>query len=48
MSGHYATLLRGTVEAFLPSHQVHITDWNDARTVRSRPGASTSTTTSTI
>lgn len=33
MSGHYATLLRGTVEAFLPSHQVHITDWNDARTV---------------
>jgi poly(3-hydroxybutyrate) depolymerase len=33
MSGHYATLLRGTVESFLPSHQVHITDWADARTV---------------
>jgi poly(3-hydroxybutyrate) depolymerase len=33
MSGHYATLLRGTVEAFLPSHQVFITDWHDARTV---------------
>ena len=33
MSGHYATLLRGTVEAFLPSHDVYITDWNDARDV---------------
>ena len=27
MSGHYATLLRGTVEAFLPNHDVYITDW---------------------
>lgn len=26
MSGHYATLLRGTVEAFLPNHDVYITD----------------------
>jgi poly(3-hydroxybutyrate) depolymerase len=33
MSGHYATLLRGTVEAFLPTHQVMITDWTDARMV---------------
>ncbi len=33
MSGHYATLLRGTVEAFLPNHHVYITDWADARTV---------------
>lgn len=33
MSGHYATLLRGTVEAFLPDHDVYITDWVDARTV---------------
>ena len=33
MSGHYATLLRGTVEAFLPTHQVYITDWTDARMV---------------
>jgi poly(3-hydroxybutyrate) depolymerase len=33
MSGHYATLLRGTVEAFLPSHEVYITDWVDARQV---------------
>jgi poly(3-hydroxybutyrate) depolymerase len=31
MSGHYATLLRGTVEAFLPHFDVHITDWTDAR-----------------
>jgi poly(3-hydroxybutyrate) depolymerase len=33
MSGHYATLLRGTVEAFLPTHEVYITDWTDAREV---------------
>jgi len=33
MSGHYATLLRGTVEAFLPNHDVYVTDWADARTV---------------
>lgn len=33
MSGHYATLLRGTVEALLPHHEVYITDWQDARTV---------------
>lgn len=31
MSGHYATLLRGTVQAFLPDHDVYITDWRDAR-----------------
>lgn len=33
MSGHYATLLRSTVEAFLPEHEVYITDWADARMV---------------
>lgn len=33
MSGHYATLLRGTVEALLPDHDVHVTDWGDAREV---------------
>lgn len=33
MSGHYATLLRGTVEALLPHHNVYITDWIDARQV---------------
>ena len=31
MSGHHATLLRGTVEAFLPFYDVYITDWVDAR-----------------
>ena len=31
MSGHYATLLRGTVERMLPGHDVWITDWRDAR-----------------
>jgi poly(3-hydroxybutyrate) depolymerase len=33
MSGHYATLLRGTVERMLPKHDVYITDWADARDV---------------
>ena len=33
MSGHYATLLRGTVESMLPHYDVYITDWVDARTV---------------
>ncbi|MGD0633201.1 MAG: polyhydroxyalkanoate depolymerase [Beijerinckiaceae bacterium] len=33
MSGHYATLLRGTVEAFLPHYDVYLTDWKDARMV---------------
>src|SRR6266700_805497 len=33
MSGHYPTLLRGTVEAFLPNHDVYITEWVDARMV---------------
>lgn len=33
MSGHFATLLRGTVESMLPEHDVYITDWVDARNV---------------
>jgi poly(3-hydroxybutyrate) depolymerase len=33
MSGHYATLLRGTVETMLINHDVYITDWSDARMV---------------
>ena len=33
MSGHYATLLRGTVERLLPHHDVYITDWRDAKLV---------------
>jgi poly(3-hydroxybutyrate) depolymerase len=33
ISGHHATLLRGTVEALLPEHDVYVTDWLDARLV---------------
>ncbi len=38
MSGHYATLLRGTVERMLPEHDVFITDWRDARQVPLKAG----------
>ncbi len=38
MSGHYATLLRGTVERLLPTHEVYITDWRDARMVPLKDG----------
>jgi poly(3-hydroxybutyrate) depolymerase len=38
LSGHYATLLRGTVEAMMPNHEVYITDWRDARDVPLREG----------
>jgi poly(3-hydroxybutyrate) depolymerase len=33
MSGHFATLLRGTVEDMLPHYDVYVTDWMDARDV---------------
>lgn len=33
MSGHYATLLRGTVQQMIVDHDVYITDWTDAREV---------------
>ncbi|MHA0330123.1 polyhydroxyalkanoate depolymerase [Sphingomonas melonis] len=38
MSGHYATLLRGTVERMLPSADVYITDWRDAKLVPLKDG----------
>ena len=38
LSGHYATLLRDTVKALLPSHDIYITDWVDARMVPLREG----------
>ena len=47
MSGHFASLLRGTIETLLPDHEVYITDWQDARTVPPSPAVSISTTTST-
>ncbi|HVI97446.1 MAG TPA: polyhydroxyalkanoate depolymerase [Sphingomonas sp.] len=39
MSGHYATLLRGTVERMLPSADVWITDWRDAKLAPLSDGA---------
>jgi poly(3-hydroxybutyrate) depolymerase len=33
LSGHFPTLLRGTVEALLPEHDVYITDWINARNI---------------
>jgi poly(3-hydroxybutyrate) depolymerase len=38
LSGHHATLLRGTVKALLPHHDVYITDWADARYVPASEG----------
>jgi poly(3-hydroxybutyrate) depolymerase len=33
MSGHYATLLRGTVRRMIERHEVWVTDWADAKMV---------------
>ena len=33
LSGHFATLLRGTVQTFLSDHDVYVTDWSNARDV---------------
>jgi poly(3-hydroxybutyrate) depolymerase len=33
LSGHHASLIRETVERLLPEHDVHVTDWIDARLV---------------
>jgi poly(3-hydroxybutyrate) depolymerase len=33
LSGHFATLLRGTVRTMLADHDVYITDWHDARAI---------------
>lgn len=33
LSGHFATLLRGTIETLLPDHDVYVTDWINARNV---------------
>jgi poly(3-hydroxybutyrate) depolymerase len=38
MSGHFATLLRGTVKRMLPGHDVYITDWRDAREIPTSEG----------
>lgn len=39
MSGHHASLLRGTVESLLPGHDVYVTDWLDARAVPLKQGS---------
>jgi poly(3-hydroxybutyrate) depolymerase len=39
MSGHFATLLRGTVQQMVKNHDVYITDWRDARDVPLTEGA---------
>jgi poly(3-hydroxybutyrate) depolymerase len=38
MSGHFATLLRGTVKVLLQDHDVYITDWHNARDVPLKDG----------
>ena len=38
MSGHFATLLRGTAETLLADHDVYVTDWHNARDVGVRDG----------
>ena len=39
LSGHFATLLRGTVRTMLPEHDVYITDWHNVRDVSLAHGA---------
>lgn len=39
MSGHFATLLRGTVRRMLESYEVYITDWADAKLVPLHEGS---------
>src|SRR6202049_3990655 len=33
LSGHFSTLLRGTVRTMLPEHDVYVTDWHNAREI---------------
>ncbi len=33
MSGHYATLLRSTVQSLIPDCEVYVTDWHNARDI---------------
>jgi poly(3-hydroxybutyrate) depolymerase len=39
MSGHFATLLRGTVKTLLQDHDVYITDWHNPRDIPRQNGA---------
>lgn len=39
LSGHYPTLLRGTVSGLVAQHDLHVIDWHDARDVPLAAGA---------
>ncbi len=39
LSGHFATLLRNTIETLLPENDVYITDWHNARDAALSDGA---------
>ena len=38
MSGHFATLLRGTIRTLLRDHQVFVTDWINPRNIKLERG----------
>lgn len=38
MSGHFATLLRGTLKTLVRDHEVYITDWRNPRNIRLEDG----------
>jgi poly(3-hydroxybutyrate) depolymerase len=38
MAGHFATLVRGTIEALLPQHDVYLVDWTNARDIPREAG----------
>ena len=48
LSGHFATLLRGTVRTMLPEHDVYITDWHNMRDVAARRTAASASTSMSI
>lgn len=39
LSGHFATLLRGTIRTLLREHDVYVTDWHNARDIPLDKGA---------
>ena len=39
LSGHFATLVRGTVEAMLPDHDVYVSDWRDSSMIPAVDGS---------
>ncbi len=39
LSGHFATLLRGTIRTLLADHEVYVTDWHNARDVSLSEGS---------